>query len=89
MPSRPARLDRRERWEALRDRVPALEAAVSGSLSSGINLQTGVRAPSTCGRGGSRHTILDVLGVLSGVWGATYTEDEDRPKGPRPPAILS
>jgi hypothetical protein len=56
-----------EKWELLRDNVPALISAVSGG-TSGVNLQ-------------AAH-YLDVL-ALQPLIGRDLSEDEDRPHGPR------
>jgi len=77
-----------EKWELLRDNVPVLISAVSGTSmgSSGVNL----RAASLVqyvhdARISARY--LDVLG-LQPILGRNFSEDEDRPHGPRA-AILS
>ena len=74
-----------EKWELLRDGVPALISAVSGG-SSGVNLRAGSRAQYVHDGRISAH-YLDVLGVQPFV-GRNFSEDEDRPHGPKA-AILS
>lgn len=74
-----------ERWELLRDGVPALISAVSGS-TSGINLKAGARVQYVQDGRVSAH-YFDVLG-LQPIIGRNFSEDEDRPHGPKA-AILS
>jgi macrolide transport system ATP-binding/permease protein len=74
-----------EKWELLRDGVPALISAVSGG-SSGVNLRAGSRAQYVHDGRISAH-YLDVLGVQPFV-GRNFSEHEDRPHGPKA-AILS
>jgi len=74
-----------EKWELLRDGVPALISAVSGG-SSGVNLRAGSRAQYVHDGRISAH-YLDVLGVRPFV-GRNFSEHEDRPHGPKA-AILS
>jgi predicted permease len=74
-----------ERWELLRDGVPALISAVSGSIS-GVNLQAGSRAQYVHDARVSAH-YFDVL-ALPPIMGRNFSEDEDRPHGPKA-AILS
>jgi macrolide transport system ATP-binding/permease protein len=74
-----------ERWELLRDEVPALISAVSGGVS-GVNLQAGQRVEYLhAGRISQRY--LDVLGIQPLI-GRNFTESEDLPRGARS-AILS
>jgi predicted permease len=74
-----------ERWELLRDGVPALISAVSGSIS-GVNLQAGSHAQYVHDARVSAH-YFDVL-ALQPLVGRNFSEDEDRPHGPKA-AILS
>ena len=74
-----------ERWELLRDQVPALTAAVSGGVS-GVNLQAGPRIEYLHAGRISQH-YLDVLGIQPLI-GRNFTESEDLPHGARS-AILS
>ena len=74
-----------ERWELLRDNVPALLSAVSGG-TSGVNLKADSRVQYVReGRVSARY--FDVL-ALQPVLGRNFSEDEDRPHGPKA-AILS
>ena len=74
-----------EKWELLRDNVPALISAVSGG-TSGVNLKAGSRVEYIHEGRVSAH-YLDVLAVQA-LLGRNFSEDEDRPHGPRA-AILS
>src|SRR5271157_5251012 len=74
-----------EKWELLRDGVPALISAVSGG-TSGVNLQAGSRVQYVHDGRISAH-YLDVL-ALQPLLGRNFSEDEDRPHGPKA-AILS
>src|SRR5215470_6752188 len=75
-----------EQWERLRDHVPALISAVSGLRTSGVNLQAGSHVQYLhAGRVSARY--FDVL-ALHPIIGRNFSEDEDRPHGPRA-AILS
>jgi predicted permease len=74
-----------EKWELLRDAVPALISAVSGG-TSGVNLQASSRVQYVQDGRISAH-YLDVLG-LQPLLGRNFSEDEDRPHGPKA-AILS
>jgi macrolide transport system ATP-binding/permease protein len=69
-----------EKWELLRDNVPALISAVSGG-TSGVNLQAGSHVQYVRDGRVSAH-YLDVL-ALQPFIGRNLTEDEDRPLGPR------
>jgi macrolide transport system ATP-binding/permease protein len=75
-----------EQWEMLRDEVPSLLSAVSGLRTSGVNLQAGSQAQYLHAGRVSAH-YFDVLS-LRPVAGRNFTQDEDRPHGPRA-AILS
>jgi predicted permease len=67
-------------WETLRDNAPSLIAAVSG-LTSGVNLQAGQRAQYVHDARVSAH-YFDVLAIRP-LLGRGFTEDEDRPNGPK------
>jgi predicted permease len=69
-----------EQWELLRDNVPALTSAISGN-TSGVNLQARPGAQYVQDGRISAH-YLDVLGIQSAM-GRNFSEDEDRPHGPR------
>jgi len=75
-----------EQWELLRDNVPSLISAVSSPRTSGVNLQAGSHVEYVHGGRISAH-YLDVLAVQP-VLGRNFSEDEDRPHGPKA-AILS
>jgi macrolide transport system ATP-binding/permease protein len=74
-----------EKWELLRDNAPALISAVSGG-ASGINLRSGSRVQYVHNSRVSAH-YFDVL-ALQPVLGRNFSENEDRPHGPKT-AILS
>ena len=74
-----------EEWELLRDNVPALISAVAGG-TSGVNLRAGLHAEYVDDGRISAH-YFDVLG-LHPVIGRNFSEEEDRPGGPKA-AILS
>ena len=74
-----------QQWELLRDQVPSLTPAISGS-TSGVNLQAGTRAAYVQDARISQH-YFDVLGVHPAA-GRNFTEAEDTPYGPNA-AILS
>ena len=74
-----------EKWELLRDNVPALMSAVSGG-TSGVNLKAGSRVEYIHEGRVSAH-YFDVLAVRP-LFGRNFSEDEDRPHGPKA-AILS
>ncbi len=74
-----------EKWELLRDDVPALISAVSGG-TSGVNLQAGRQVQYVHDGRISAH-YLDVL-ALQPMMGRNFSVDEDRPHGPKA-AILS
>jgi predicted permease len=69
-----------ERWELLRDNVPALISAVSGG-TSGVNLRAGSHVQYVHDGRISAH-YFDVLG-LQPVIGRNFSQDEDRPQGPK------
>jgi macrolide transport system ATP-binding/permease protein len=69
-----------EKWELLRDNVPALISAVSGG-ASGVNLNTGSRAQYVHDGRVSAH-YLDVLG-LQPMIGRNFSVEDDRPHGPK------
>jgi predicted permease len=75
-----------EQWDLLRDNVPALISAVSSRLSSGVNLGLGSHGQYLRAGRISAH-YLDVLN-LKPILGRNFSEDEDRPHGPKA-AILS
>jgi len=75
-----------EQWELLRDNAPSLISAVSGTSASGVNLRAGSYAQYLhAGRVSARY--FDVLAIHP-IIGRNFSEDEDRPHGPRT-AILS
>ncbi len=74
-----------ERWELLRDGVPALVSAISGG-TSGLNFQAGSHVQYVHDGRVSAH-YFDVL-ALQPIMGRNFSEDEDRPHGPKA-AILS
>ncbi|HUJ29969.1 MAG TPA: ADOP family duplicated permease [Candidatus Acidoferrum sp.] len=69
-----------EKWELLRDNVPALISAVSGG-TSGVNLQAGSHVEYVHDGRISAH-YFDVL-ALHPIIGRNFSEDEDRPHGPK------
>jgi macrolide transport system ATP-binding/permease protein len=75
-----------EQWELLRDHVPALFSAISSPGTSGINLGWGSQGLYLRAGRISAH-YLDVLAVQP-MMGRNFSEDEDRPHGPKA-AILS
>ena len=75
-----------EQWELLRDSVPSLLSAVSGGRTSGVNLQAGSQAQYLLA-GRVSADYFDVL-ALHPILGRNFSEDEDRPRGPKT-AILS
>jgi predicted permease len=77
---RPRNIDG-EQWEQLRDNVPSLTVAVSNIRASGVNLQAGSRVQFFHGGRVSAH-YFDVLS-LHPILGRNFSEDEDRPHGPR------
>ena len=70
-----------DQWELLRDDVPSLLSAVSATRTSGVNLQAGSRAQYLHAGRVSAH-YFDVLS-LHPILGRNFTEDEDRPHGPK------
>lgn len=74
-----------ERWELLRDDVPAVMAGVKG-ITSGVNLKAGSRVQYVSDGRISEH-YLNVLGVQPAL-GRNFTVEEDSPHGPKA-AILS
>jgi predicted permease len=74
-----------ERWELLRDGVPALISAVSGG-TTGVNLKAAARVQYVQDGRVSAH-YFDVLAIQP-IVGRNFSEDEDRPHGPEA-AILS
>lgn len=75
-----------EQFELLRDNVPALISAVSGTRTSGVNLQVGTQAQYVHAGRVSAH-YFDVLAIQP-VLGRNFTQAEDLPNGPRT-AILT
>jgi macrolide transport system ATP-binding/permease protein len=75
-----------EQWELLRAEVPSLLCAVSSMGTSGVNLQAGYQVQYLHAGRVSAH-YFDVLG-LQPVLGRNFSEDEDRPHGPKT-AVLS
>jgi macrolide transport system ATP-binding/permease protein len=69
-----------EKWELLRDDVPSLISAVSGG-TSGVNLQAGSQVQYVHDGRISAH-YLNVL-ALQPMMGRNFSEDEDRPHGPK------
>jgi predicted permease len=72
-----------KQWELLRDDVPALLSAISGS-TTGVNLEAGAHLAYVRDGRISQH-YLDVLGIRPAV-GRNFTAAEDTPHGPK--AIL-
>lgn len=70
-----------EQWELLRDDVPALISAVSGGGTSGVNLKAGSHVEYVQDGRVSAH-YFDVL-ALQPILGRDFSEDEDRPHGPK------
>jgi predicted permease len=69
-----------EQWELLRDEVPALTTGLSGS-TTGVNLKAGSNVQYVQNGRVSAH-YLDVL-ALQPVIGRNFSEEEDRPHGPK------
>jgi predicted permease len=77
-------------WEQLRDNVPALLSAISGGISSGVNLQTGsgnTTQASYLHAGRVSAHYFEVLGIQPQL-GRGFTAEEDQPHGAAA-AILS
>jgi putative ABC transport system permease protein len=75
-----------EQWEHVRDDVPSLLSAVSAMRASGVNVRAGsVVQYVQAGRVSTRY--FNVLAIHPLI-GRNFSEDEDRPHGPRA-AILS
>ena len=75
-----------KQWELLRDNVPALLSALSGTRASGVNLQAGSQVEYLqAGRISAQY--LDVLAIHP-IIGRNFSAEEDRPHGPNT-AILS
>jgi len=75
-----------EQWEHVRDDVPSLLSAVSGMRTSGVNVRAGsVVQYVHAGRVSAQY--FNVLAIRPLI-GRNFSEDEDRPHGPRA-AILS
>ncbi|HYL73213.1 MAG TPA: ABC transporter permease [Bryobacteraceae bacterium] len=70
-----------EQWELLRDNVPSLLSAVSGSRASGVNLGLGSQGQYLHAGRISAH-YLDVLAIQP-LLGRSFSGDEDRPHGPK------
>jgi len=68
-------------WEQLRDYVPSLTSAVFSPLSSGVNLKAGPHVGYVHAGRVSAH-YFDVLAIRPAL-GRNFSEDEDRPKGPK------
>jgi macrolide transport system ATP-binding/permease protein len=75
-----------EQWELMRDNARSVISAVSGLRTSGVNLQAGSHVQYLHAGRVSAH-YFDVL-ALHTILGRNFSEDEDRPHGPRT-AILS
>jgi len=75
-----------EQWELLRDNVPSLISALSGTRTSGVNLESGSRVQYVQAGRISAH-YLDVLAVHP-IMGRNFSEAKDLPHGPKT-AILS
>lgn len=70
-----------EQWELLRNNVPSVSAGISSLNLSGVNLQYGSRVQYLHAGRVSAH-YFDVLG-LHLLIGRGFSEDEDRPHGPK------
>src|SRR5215472_5164631 len=75
-----------QKWELLRDNAPSLISSVSSGGASGVNLKAGSRVQYVRNSRVSAH-YFDVL-ALQPFLGRSFSEDEDRPHGPKT-AILS
>jgi macrolide transport system ATP-binding/permease protein len=70
-----------EQWELLRDDAPSLISAISSLRDSGVSLQSGSQVQYVrLGRVSAHY--FDVLGIPPAL-GRTFSEDEDRPHGPK------
>ena len=68
-----------EQWELLRDSVPSVISAISGTRTSGVNLQADSHVQYVhAGRVSARY--FDVLGIQP-VIGRSFSDTEDRPHG--------
>jgi predicted permease len=70
-----------EQWERVRDDVPSLLSAVSATTASGTNVRAGAVAQFLQVGRVSAH-YFDVLALHPAI-GRNFSEDEDRPQGPR------
>ncbi len=70
-----------EQWELLRDNVPSVMGAVASGMSSGVNLVAAQSVQYAHAGRVSAH-YFDVLGIHPAI-GRNFTEDEDRPNGPK------
>jgi macrolide transport system ATP-binding/permease protein len=70
-----------EQWELLRDNVSSLISAVSSTGTSGVNLGLGSHGQYLRAGRISAH-YFDVL-ALQTILGRNFSEDEDRPHGPK------
>lgn len=70
-----------EQWELLRDNVPAVIVGLSGTRTSGVNLQADSRVQYLHAGRVSAH-YFDVL-EFRPVIGRSFSETEDRPNGPK------
>jgi predicted permease len=70
-----------KQWELLRDNVPSVIPGLAGGMASGVNLQAGNQALYIHAARISAH-YLEVLGIHPSV-GRGFSEDEDRPHGPK------
>jgi predicted permease len=70
-----------EQWQLLRDNVPSVIAGISGLRTSGVNLEYGSRVQYLHAGRVSAH-YFDVL-ALHPLVGRSFSEDEDRPHGPK------
>ena len=70
-----------EQWELLRDQVPSLMSAVTNGGTAGVNLQAGNNVAYLQAARVSAH-YFDVLDIRPFA-GRNFSEEEDRPHGPR------
>lgn len=68
-------------WEQLRDNVPSLISSVNAGLAGGANLKAGAHIDYVHDGRVSAH-YFDVLGIHPAL-GRTFSEEEDRPHGPK------